>query len=67
MFEKLGMVVDKLGWGWIWVDRWKCVVELVLSFWESWCVFLVEIYEYFVNSFNNLLVLKKLVDVGGIE
>ncbi|KAK4677021.1 hypothetical protein QC764_408960 [Podospora pseudoanserina] len=66
-FEKLGMVVDKLGWGRIRADRWKRAVELVLSLWESWCVFPVETHEYFVNSFNNPPALKKPVDVGGTE
>ncbi|KAK0742527.1 hypothetical protein B0T21DRAFT_132318 [Apiosordaria backusii] len=66
-FEKLGMMVDKLGWGRFRADKWKRSVELVLSLWEGWCVFPVETHEYFVNSFNNPPSLKKPANVGEIE
>ncbi|KAK0672995.1 hypothetical protein QBC41DRAFT_152459 [Cercophora samala] len=66
-FEKLGMMVEKLGWGRFRADKWKRSVELVLSLWEGWCVFPVETHEYFVNSFNNPPALKKPVDVGEAE
>ncbi|KAK4199745.1 hypothetical protein QBC40DRAFT_328183 [Triangularia verruculosa] len=66
-FEKLGMMVDKLGWGRFRADKWKRSVELVLSLWEGWCVFPVETHEHFVNSFNNPPALKKPAAVDETE
>ncbi|KAK3682497.1 hypothetical protein B0T22DRAFT_285757 [Podospora appendiculata] len=58
-FEMLGMMADKLNWGRLRAEKWKRSIGLVLSLWESWCVFPVETQEFFVSSFENPPLLKK--------
>ncbi|KAK3332092.1 hypothetical protein B0T19DRAFT_414728 [Cercophora scortea] len=58
-FEMLGMMADKFNWGRLRAEKWKRSIGLVLSLWESWCVFPVETQEFFVSSFENPPLLKK--------
>ncbi|KFH46371.1 U2 snRNP-associated SURP motif-containing protein-like protein [Hapsidospora chrysogenum ATCC 11550] len=53
VFERLGMMAEKLGWGRLRAEKWKRSVSLVLNLWESWCVFPAESQELFVRSFEN--------------
>ncbi|KAJ4861674.1 surp module domain-containing protein [Trichoderma breve] len=39
VFERLGMMAEKLGWGRLRAEKWKRSVTLVLNLWEGWCVF----------------------------
>lgn len=53
VFERLGMMAEKLGWGRLRAEKWKRSVTLVLNLWEGWCVFPVESHALFVSAFEN--------------
>lgn len=53
VFERLGMMAEKLGWGRLRAEKWKRSVTLVLNLWEGWCVFPVESHAHFVSAFEN--------------
>ncbi|KAL6875031.1 hypothetical protein J3F83DRAFT_538933 [Trichoderma novae-zelandiae] len=53
VFERLGMMSEKLGWGRLRAEKWKRSVTLVLNLWEGWCVFPVESHALFVSAFEN--------------
>ncbi|KAM9874290.1 hypothetical protein VD0002_g9883 [Verticillium dahliae] len=53
VFEKLGLMADKLRWGRLKADKWKRSVGMVLSLWEGWCVFPAESQAFFTNTFEN--------------
>ncbi|KAI9151715.1 U2 snRNP-associated SURP motif-containing protein [Paramyrothecium foliicola] len=53
VFERLGMMAEKQGWGRLRADKWKRSVMLVLSLWDGWCVFPAESQELFVSTFEN--------------
>lgn len=58
VFERLGMMAEKLGWGRLRAEKWKRSVTLVLNLWEGWCVFPVESHALFVSAFENPPTLK---------
>jgi U2-associated protein SR140 len=53
IFEKLGLMAEKLGWGRLRAEKWKRSVGMILHQWEGWCVFPAESQELFSNSFEN--------------
>ncbi|KAK8037913.1 coatamer subunit protein [Apiospora phragmitis] len=53
VFEHLGLMAERLGWGRLRSDKWKRSVGLILSLWEGWCVFPAEAQEFFARSFEN--------------
>lgn len=53
VFERLGMMADKLGWGRLRAEKWKRSINLVLNLWEGWCVFPAESQEFFVRTFES--------------
>ncbi|KAL7817209.1 hypothetical protein V8C26DRAFT_399681 [Trichoderma gracile] len=53
VFERLGMMAEKLGWGRLRAEKWKRSVTLVLNLWEGWCVFPVESHALFVSAFES--------------
>ncbi|KAK6856258.1 coatamer subunit protein [Apiospora arundinis] len=53
IFEHLGLMAERLGWGRLRSDKWKRSVGLILSLWEGWCVFPAEAQELFTKSFEN--------------
>lgn len=59
VFEHLGLMAERLGWGRLRSDKWKRSVGLILSLWEGWCVFPAEAQELFTKSFEDPLSLSK--------
>ncbi|KAG5928765.1 hypothetical protein E4U42_008092 [Claviceps africana] len=53
IFERLGSMAEKLGWGRLRAEKWKRSVHLVLNLWEGWCVFPAESQELFVKTFES--------------
>ncbi|OAQ73822.1 RNA polymerase II, large subunit, CTD [Pochonia chlamydosporia 170] len=53
VFERLGMMAEKLGWGRLRAEKWKRSINLVLNLWEGWCVFPAESQELFVRTFES--------------
>lgn len=53
VFERLGLMAEKQGWGRMRAEKWKRSVTLVLNLWEGWCVFPVESHAMFVSAFEN--------------
>lgn len=53
VFERLGLMAEKHGWGRMRAEKWKRSVTLVLNLWEGWCVFPVESHALFVSAFEN--------------
>ncbi|KHO01737.1 coatamer subunit protein [Metarhizium album ARSEF 1941] len=53
LFEGLGMLAEKLGWGRLRAEKWKRSINLVLNLWEGWCVFPAESQELFVRTFES--------------
>lgn len=53
VFEYLGMMAEKLGWGRMRADKWKRSVKVVLNLWEGWCVFPTDSQELFAHTFDN--------------
>ncbi|RFU74144.1 coatamer subunit [Trichoderma arundinaceum] len=53
VFERLGMMAEKQGWGRLRAEKWKRSVALVMNLWEGWCVFPVESHALFVSAFEN--------------
>lgn len=58
VFETLGGLAERLGWGRLRAEKWKRSVGLVLNLWEGWCVFPAESQTLFVNGFENPPVAK---------
>ncbi|KOS19979.1 U2 snRNP-associated SURP motif-containing protein [Escovopsis weberi] len=59
VFEHLGMMADKNGWGRLRAEKWKRSVHLVLDLWEGWCVFPAESQTFFTRTFENQPLLKE--------
>ncbi|KAH7319786.1 hypothetical protein B0I35DRAFT_478103 [Stachybotrys elegans] len=53
VFERLGLIPEKLGWGRMRAEKWKRSIGLVLNLWEGWCVFPAESQAFFVSTFEN--------------
>ncbi|TWU77722.1 hypothetical protein ED733_008484 [Metarhizium rileyi] len=53
VFEGLGLMAEKLGWGRLRAEKWKRSINLVLNLWEGWCVFPAESQELFVRTFES--------------
>jgi U2-associated protein SR140 len=53
VFERLGMMAEKLGWGRLRGEKWKRSISLVLNLWEGWCAFPAESQELFVQTFES--------------
>jgi U2-associated protein SR140 len=53
LFETLGSLSEKRGWGRMRAEKWKRSIGLVLSLWDGWCVFPAESQEAFVKGFEN--------------
>ena len=53
VFERLGLMAEKLRWGRIRAEKWRRSINLVLNLWEGWCVFPAESQEFFVRTFEN--------------
>lgn len=53
VFETLGSLAERLGWGRLRAEKWKRSVGLVLNLWEGWCVFPAESQTLFVDGFEN--------------
>ena len=53
VFERLGLMAEKLHWGRLRAEKWKRSVNLVLSLWEGWCVFPAESQELFAQTFDS--------------
>ncbi|KAK8034629.1 coatamer subunit protein [Apiospora rasikravindrae] len=53
IFEHLGLMAERLGWGRLRSDKWKRSVGLILSLWEGWCVFPAEAQELFTKGFES--------------
>lgn len=52
VFEFLGIMPEKQGWGRMRAEKWKRSIRLVLNFWEGWCVFQGKAFEHFVSAFE---------------
>lgn len=53
IFELLGAMAEKSGWGRLRAEKWKRSINLVLNLWEGWCVFPAQSQELFVHNFEN--------------
>jgi U2-associated protein SR140 len=53
LFEALGSMSERRGWGRLRAEKWKRSVGLVLSLWDGWCVFPAESQEAFTKGFEN--------------
>ncbi|KAK0382738.1 hypothetical protein NLU13_9834 [Sarocladium strictum] len=53
LFETLGSMSERRGWGRLRAEKWKRSVGLVLSLWDGWCVFPAESQETFTKEFEN--------------
>lgn len=53
VFETLGAMPEKFGWGRLRMEKWRRSISLVLSLWEGWCVFQTESHEHFSLVFEN--------------
>ncbi len=53
VFEGLGRLEKDLQWGRLRAEKWKRSVNVVLSLWESWCVFPQTAQEHFLAVFTN--------------
>ncbi|KAG6076957.1 hypothetical protein E4U15_004905 [Claviceps sp. LM218 group G6] len=62
VFERLGSMAEKLGWGRLRAEKWKRSIHLVLNLWEGWCVFPAESQELFVKTFEYPPSLKAAAD-----
>ena len=58
VFERLGMMAERLGWGRMRAEKWKRSVQLILDLWDGWCVFPNESQELFARTFENPPALK---------
>lgn len=65
VFESLGSMAEKLGWGRMRAEKWKRSINLVLHLWEGWCVFQAHNQELFTKSFNNPPSLKAVDKAEG--
>ncbi|RDA93906.1 hypothetical protein CP533_4528 [Ophiocordyceps camponoti-saundersi (nom. inval.)] len=52
VFEFLGTMPEKNGWGRLRAEKWKRSIGLVLNLWEGWCVFPGKAHEQFVSAFE---------------
>ncbi|KAJ2901795.1 coatamer subunit protein [Zalerion maritima] len=52
VFEMLGMMPERLGWGRLRMEKWRRSIGLVLSMWEGWCLFPADTQELLVKSFE---------------
>ena len=53
VFEWLGSMAEKLGWGRLRAEKWKRSISLILNLWEGWCVFPAESHDLFVQTFES--------------
>ena len=53
VFERLGMLAERNGWGRLRAEKWKRSISLILNLWEGWCVFPAESQELFVRTFES--------------
>ncbi|KAG6002606.1 hypothetical protein E4U21_002950 [Claviceps maximensis] len=67
IFERLGSMAEKLGWGRLRAEKWKRSVHLILNLWEGWCVFPAESQELFVKTFDLPSSLKAAEDCTSDE
>ncbi|RYP07652.1 hypothetical protein DL765_009069 [Monosporascus sp. GIB2] len=53
IFEILGLMPERRGWGRLRGEKWKRSVGLVLSLWEGWCAFPQESQQFFTQTFES--------------
>lgn len=53
IFDFLGTMPEKQGWGRLRAEKWKRSINLVLNLWEGWCVFPSKTQESFMSIFEN--------------
>ncbi|PHH91168.1 hypothetical protein CDD83_1449 [Cordyceps sp. RAO-2017] len=53
VFDFLGIMPEKHGWGRLRAEKWKRSISLVLNLWEGWCVFPGKAQESFASTFEN--------------
>ncbi|KAI0408430.1 hypothetical protein F4802DRAFT_412503 [Xylaria palmicola] len=53
VFEKLGLLPERLKWGRLRAEKWKRSVGLILSLWEGWCAFPNDAQHFFTQTFEN--------------
>lgn len=53
VFEGLGLMAEKHGWGRLRAEKWKRSVGLILHLWEGWCVFPTDSQDLFTTTFEN--------------
>lgn len=53
VFDFLGTMPEKQGWGRLRAEKWKRSIGLVFHLWEGWCVFPGKTQEVFVSTFEN--------------
>lgn len=52
VFDFLGTMPEKRGWGRLRAEKWKRSINLVLHLWEGWCVFPGKTQEVFMSTFE---------------
>ncbi|KAK4093228.1 hypothetical protein Purlil1_2385 [Purpureocillium lilacinum] len=62
VFEFLGSMPEKQGWGRLRAEKWKRSIKLILNLWEGWSVFSTKSQAYFTSTFENPPSLQKTED-----
>ncbi|KJZ73222.1 hypothetical protein HIM_07419 [Hirsutella minnesotensis 3608] len=52
VFDFLGMMPEKYGWGRLKAEKWKRSISYILNLWEGWCVFPGKTQELFASTFE---------------
>lgn len=53
VFEHLGRLEKKMGWGRLRAEKWRRSITNLLSLWEGWCVFPQASHDHFVSVFKD--------------
>ncbi len=53
IFEILGLIPERHGWGRLRAEKWKRSIGLILSLWEGWCAFPHESQQLFTQTFES--------------
>ncbi|KAJ6442064.1 RNA polymerase II, large subunit, CTD [Purpureocillium lavendulum] len=53
IFEFLGLMPEKQGWGRMRAENWRRSIKLILNSWEGWSVFPTKTLAFFTSTFEN--------------
>ncbi|UNI22629.1 hypothetical protein JDV02_008498 [Purpureocillium takamizusanense] len=59
VFEHLGSIPEKQGWGRLRAEKWRRSIKLILNLWEGWSVFPTKTLAYFTSMFEDPPSLQK--------